>query len=234
MSRASAIFPQEPHWEGDGTYRIGGVGGEIGRAADFAEALRRVARARWRVTQHYGPAQIVDQQVAAFHTVGTEFDISDLHWSYSHPQLLTAQQMENLISIGMGAIITRGPFRTFLDSGIPLGAGTDATNSSPLNPWLELFFLVTGRTHTGSGGLEHPGQEISRLEALRVYTQGSAWFSKEEDELGSFEVGKLADLAVLSDNLFTVPDEQLRKMRSLLTLQGGRVVHTAGQFADLR
>jgi hypothetical protein len=64
-----------------------------------------------------------------------------------------------------------------------------------------------------------------------MYTVGSAWFSEEENELGSFEVGKKCDLAVLSDDYLTVPDERLRKVRSLLTLQGGRVVHAESPFS---
>ena len=77
------------------------------------------------------------------------------------------------------------------------------------------------------------GQKVTRLQALEMYTVGSAWFSEEENELGSFEVGKKCDLAVLSDDYLKVSDEKLRKMTSLLTLQGGRVVHATGPFADL-
>lgn len=73
----------------------------------------------------------------------------------------------------------------------------------------------------------------TRLQALEMYTVGSAWFSEEENELGSFEVGKKCDLAVLSDDYLKVSDEKLRKVTSLLTLQGGRVVHATGPFADL-
>ena len=62
---------------------------------------------------------------------------------------------------------------------------------------------------------------------------GSAWFSKEEDVLGSLEAGKLADLAVLSDDYLTVPESRIPKITSLLTLQGGRVVHATGPFAEL-
>jgi predicted amidohydrolase YtcJ len=72
---------------------------------------------------------------------------------------------------------------------------------------------------------------VTRLEALELYTLGSAWFSEEENDLGSFEVGKKCDLAVLSEHYLTVPDDRLRKVRSLLTLQGGRVTHAAAPFA---
>jgi hypothetical protein len=117
------------------------------------------------------------------------------------------------------------------DSGIPVGAGTDSTNVAPLNPWLGLFYMSTGRNLAGVE--TNAGQKVTRLQALEMYTVGSAWFSEEENELGSFEVGKKCDLAVLSDDYLKVSDEKLRKTRSLLTLQGGRVVHASGPFADL-
>jgi predicted amidohydrolase YtcJ len=118
-----------------------------------------------------------------------------------------------------------------VDSGIPVGTGTDSTNVAPLNPWLGIFYWTTGRNLAGN--LTNAGRTITRLEALRLNTVGSAWFSKEEDELGSFEVGKLADLAVLSDDYLTVADEKLRRMTSVLTMQGGRVVHATAPFAEL-
>jgi predicted amidohydrolase YtcJ len=215
---------------GDDTYRINGVGEQIGNDNDdFLENLRAVARAGWRNTQHFSDAA---RQVATFKTVGTEFDVSDLRWSLAHAGTLTQQQIEDLISVGVGVTITRGPARTFVDSvGLRAGAGTDATNVSWLNPWMQMYFMVTRRNQQGD--LVMDGQQISRLEALGLYTIGSAWFSKEENEVGSFDVGKLADLAVLSDDYLTVREDRIPKITSVLTLQGGRVVHANGPFAGL-
>jgi predicted amidohydrolase YtcJ len=91
--------------------------------------------------------------------------------------------------------------------------------------------MSTGRNLAGVE--TNAAQRVTRLQALEMYTVGSAWFSEEENELGSFEVGKKCDLAVLSDDYLKVADEKLRKMTSLLTLQGGRVTHASGPFADL-
>jgi predicted amidohydrolase YtcJ len=100
---------------------------------------------------------------------------------------------------------------------------------SPLSPWCGMFYYTTGRNLAGV--LTNPGQQVTRLEALKMYTVGSAWYSEEENDLGSFEVGKKGDLVVLSDDYVTVADEKLRTMKSLLTLQGGRVVHASAPFA---
>jgi predicted amidohydrolase YtcJ len=225
---------------GDDTYRINGVGEQIGPAETFDEGLRAVARAGWRVTQH-----TLSQGDHAHHfemmvMVGHEFDISDLRWSLAHVTLATEQQINALKAVGAGVTVQdfsylgtgRGaPFRMIVDSGIPVGGGTDSTNVAPLNPWLSLFYMATGRNLSGT--VTNAGQQISRLEALRLYTTGSAWFSKEDDEVGSFEEGKLADLAVLSDDYLTVPEDRIRKITSLLTMQGGRIVHADGPFSHM-
>ena len=225
---------------GDGTYRINGVGEQIGNAADFVENLRAIARAGWRVTQHTLSAADHTRHFDGMVLVGSEFDISDLRWSLAHVPIATEAQLQALKRVGAGVTVqdwlylSTGPgpvFRRIVDSGITVGAGTDATNVAPLNPWLALFYMVTGRNLSGT--LTNDGQQLSRLEALRLYTVGSAWFSEEEDEVGSFEVGKLADLAVLSDDYLTVSDDRIRKITSLLTLQGGRPTHAVGQFASL-
>jgi hypothetical protein len=81
--------------------------------------------------------------------------------------------------------------------------------------------------------LRGPEETPSRAEALRLYTVGSAWFSRDENERGSLEPGKLADLAVLSKDYMTAPVEQVGGIESLLTMVGGKIVYAAGPFARL-
>src|SRR5574341_1038277 len=71
------------------------------------------------------------------------------------------------------------------------------------------------------------------MEVLRLYTIGSAWFSHEQDKKGSIEVGKFADLAVLSDNYFSIPDEEIKGLESVLTIVGGKVVYGSDEFKHL-
>jgi predicted amidohydrolase YtcJ len=127
-------------------------------------------------------------------------------------------------------IHTAPPLRTMLDSNIPLGAGTDGFRSSNHSPMLALRWLITGTTIAGTP-MRDPKQNLTRIEALRVYTLGSAWFTGDEKRKGSIEPGKFADLAVLSADYLGVPEERIPDLESVLTMVGGRVVYAAGPFA---
>jgi len=118
-----------------------------------------------------------------------------------------------------------------LQLGAKVGAGTDATRVASFNPNASLYWLVSGRT---VGGLQLYGEEnrMSREEALRLYTQGSSWFSTEEDVKGSLAPGQLADFAVLSDDILTVPEQQIPQLKALATYVGGRQVYRDPSFSD--
>jgi len=92
-----------------------------------------------------------------------------------------------------------------------------------------LYFAVTGKNHAGEQ--INPGQSISRQEIVRIWTQPQGWFCKEEKKMGAIEVGKFGDFVVLSDDFFdqqAVPDENIRKLTSVLTVVDGKIVHDAG------
>ena len=89
-----------------------------------------------------------------------------------------------------------------------------------------IYYMVTGKN--SSGVLINPGQTLTRQEALRLYTANNGWFFREEDRLGSIEPGKLADVVVLSDDYLDaarVPDEAIKRIKSVLTIVGGQVVY---------
>ena len=121
------------------------------------------------------------------------------------------------------------PLRTMLDGGIPVGAGSDGFRTANYSPMLSLWWLISGKTVAGSA-IRDESQNVTRAEALRMYTMGSAWLTADEARKGSIEVGKFADLAVLNADYLTVPEEQIRNLASLLTMVGGRIVYTAGPF----
>ncbi len=116
--------------------------------------------------------------------------------------------------------------------GVVVGAGTDAHRVASYNPFTALQWLLDSRT-VGGVVLRGPEEIPSRLDALRFYTIGSAWFSFDEDERGSLEIGKLADLAVLSDDYMTIPVEKIGALESVLTMLGGSVVYAAAPFDGL-
>ena len=116
--------------------------------------------------------------------------------------------------------------------GIPVGAGTDGTRVASYHPWTCLWWLVTGKTVGGT--VLHDAEDcLSREEALRLYTHGSAWFSNEDRNKGRLTVGSFADLAVLSEDYFTVEPDEIRKIESLLTMVGGKVVYGTDKYASL-
>jgi predicted amidohydrolase YtcJ len=133
---------------------------------------------------------------------------------------------------GEDAAATAPPLRKLVDSGVPLGAGTDLTRVSSFNPWLSLSWMVSGRTVGGTELYPKEGR-LTREEALRLYTVGSAWFSGEEAVKGRIAVGQLADFAVLSADYLTVPEEQIKGIESVLTVLGGEVVYAARPFDAL-
>jgi predicted amidohydrolase YtcJ len=133
---------------------------------------------------------------------------------------------------GKEAAARTPPLKAMLRSGIPLGAGTDATRVSSHNPWISLYWMVTGKT-AGGTQLGSPENRLSREEALRLYTVGSAWFSGEEDVKGRIAPDQLADFAVLSSDYLTVPEEQIRSIESVLTVTGGDAVYATEQFPSV-
>ena len=124
------------------------------------------------------------------------------------------------------------PITRMLNLGIPVGAGTDATRVSSYNPWLSLYWLTSGKT-VGGLVLYDEKNRLSRSTALRLYTKGSSWFSGDDGKKGRIAAGQLADLAVLSADYFSVPEEEIKGIESVLTIMGGRVVHGSAEFGDL-
>jgi predicted amidohydrolase YtcJ len=124
------------------------------------------------------------------------------------------------------------PIAKMLELDVPVGAGTDATRVASYDPWVSLYWLTTGKT---LGGMPLYGEEnvLDRETALRLWTQGSAWFSGERDVKGTLAPGQYADLAILSADLMSVPPEEIRRINAVMTMVGGKVVYGEEDFADL-
>jgi hypothetical protein len=122
--------------------------------------------------------------------------------------------------------------RKIIAAGIPVGMGTDATRVASYNPWVGLHWLVSGET---VGGLRlYPQRNLlDRETALRLYTEGSAWFSTENGRKGAIKVGQYADFIALSDDYFSVPESRIKELSSVLTVVGGKVVHGSDEFAGI-
>ena len=235
---------------GDDVFRMLGVGERVNVSTTdpgFIGHCIFAASQAWTVQQHSSTQDEISLHLSAFQQANAQNPIEDLRWSLTHVNTITDAQIQALIAMGTGVTIqgtayTSGtptggssgtPFRAILDqmgaAGIPVGRGSDATNVGPLNPWLMMYFMITGKNNAGVVINTVPAtpQSCTRLEALRMYTIGSAYFSFDDDRLGSIEPGKFADIAVLSDNPLAVTEDQFKRIHSVLTMQGGKIVYTA-------
>jgi predicted amidohydrolase YtcJ len=231
---------------GDEMFMTGGIGewGAPVPASDTApsfaawtEAQRLIAQARWRNENAAGSLGALTTVIAGYEAVDAEFGIKDLRWRVQHADFATDDLIARLKALG-GAISgsghrwvtgtapnSGGPFRRIVDSGIPFALHQDGVHIAPLNPWFALHYATTGLNVAGNQ--INVGQSITRQEALRAFTRGAAWFMSREHDLGAIEVGKHADLVVLDRDYFTVSDEELRRIRPVLTLVGGQTVYEA-------
>ena len=226
---------------GDDVFHPLGVGERINNNTTnpgFIGACEFAAQNGWALTQHSLTPAEVAFHISAYQAAAAYGPIDKLRWSLCHVDPITPAQIATVQSLGIclniqGYGYTRNstsvpsgpPFRSLVEAGIPLGGGTDATVVAALNPWLSMYFMTTGRNNAGA--MLNPGQTISRLQALPAVYMRSAYLSFDDDKLGSLEKGKLADLAVLSDNPLTVSDDRFRRISSVLTLQAGRIVYQA-------
>ena len=122
--------------------------------------------------------------------------------------------------------------RTLVDSGVPLAMTTDAFRASTFNPWIGISWMTTGKSVSGSRILA-PDNVLTRAEALALFTTGAAWFVQQEDEMGKIAPGHLADFALLDKDYFTIPEDQIKTISSVLTVVDGRVVFGAQAFTGL-
>jgi predicted amidohydrolase YtcJ len=209
-----------------------------GTGAVWLESLRVVAKARWRLVNRALSLAALENEVAGYEAVNAEFGISDLRWTIHHVQVATNDLLNRLKAINVGVqtgtwrwvsgtpTAAGSPFRMVVDNGIQAGIHMDGVHIAPLTPWPGLQYAVTGVNSLGV--LINDGQQITRQEAMRLFTRENAWHLNMEDRIGSIETGKLADLAVLDRDYFTVPEAEIRSVLPVLTIVGGKVVHDAG------
>jgi predicted amidohydrolase YtcJ len=204
---------------------------------NYETALKLVAKQGWAFQQHsLSPAE--DQlTIRTFEAVNAVTPIAELRWSIAHVPRIDQTTVNRFKALGAGIAVhpfeylaggpnAGPPLRMIVDSGIHVGAGSDSAQISTLDPWMMIYYMVTGKN--SSGVLINDKQQLTRAEAIRLYTAENGWFLHEEDKLGSIEPGKLGDLVALSDDYFDpgkVPDEGIKKLKSVLTVVDGKVVY---------
>jgi predicted amidohydrolase YtcJ len=220
---------------------------------ELTRVVTLLAEKRWPFRIHATYDESITRILDVYEAVNREVPFEGLHWFIDHAETISERNLERVKTLGGGIAVQdrmafqgeyflerygkqtaehAPPIRNMLAMGLPVGAGTDATRVSSYNPWLSLYWLVTGKT-VGGTALYPETNRLDRMEALRLYTVGSSWFSSEEDQKGAIVPSQLADLAVLSADYFSIPDEQIKHLESVLTIVGGKVVYGAGAFERL-
>jgi len=220
----------------------------------YYEIAKWAAERGLALTMHWGPDATVDHLLGIFEHVNHEVPIKGLRWSIAHLNDASEKSLARMAALGVGWTVQDAmyfggdalvraqgpeagkripPVVTGKRLGVAIGAGTDAHRVASYNPFTALQWFADGKT-VGGVAIRGPEETASREDALRFYTIGSAWFSHDENKRGSLEVGKLADLAVLSADYLTVPTEQIGRIESLLTMLGGKSVYSVGPFATIK
>jgi len=221
--------------------------------SELKAVIRHLVENRWPFRLHSTYDETIARALNVYEEVNREVPFDGLHWFFDHCETVSDRNLERIKALGGGIAVQNRmafqgeyfvdrcgakqaertpPIRRMLEFGIPVGAGTDATRVSSYNPYVSLYWLITGKT-VGGLSLYPEGNRFDRAEALRLYTVGSTWFSSEEHKKGTLSLGQLADLAVLSADYFSIPEEDIKRLESVLTVVGGRVVYASAEFSQL-
>jgi predicted amidohydrolase YtcJ len=226
-------------------------------APDFDRELERITRLlvenRWPFRIHATYDESIRQFLDVFERVNRDMPFDGLRFIIDHAETIRPESIERIRALDGGIAIQHRmafqgeyfvqrygadeaqftpPITEMLAAGVPVGAGTDATRVASFNPWVSLYWLVSGRT-LGGLSLYPEERQLDREQALRLWTKGSAWFSGEQEVKGAIAPGEYADLAVLSSDYFSIPAAEIKDLTSVLTIVGGDVVHGTGGFSDL-
>ncbi|ULL14917.1 amidohydrolase [Paenibacillus sp. H1-7] len=220
---------------------------------ELFEVTQHLVGQRWPFRLHATYGESITRFLDVFERVNKEVPFKDLRWILDHAETIQEKDLERVVALG-GSIAVQSrmafqgeyfvdrygakaaenapPITKMIKSGLRVGVGTDATRVASYNPWVALYWLVTGKT-LGGLSLYPASNRVERHEALRMYTSGNAWFSKEEDVKGQIKAGHYADFSILSDNFFHVSEEAIKRIESVFTVVGGNIVYGANEFESL-
>lgn len=220
---------------------------------DLEPVIRLLVENRWPWRLHATYDQTISRALDVFEKVNQDIPFDGLHWFFDHAETISERNIDRIAALGGGIAVQHRmayqgeyfverygakaaertpPIARMLAAGVPVGAGTDATRVASYNPWVSLSWLVTAKT-VGGLRLYPPANRLDRETALRLWTEANTWFSNEQGKKGQIKAGQLADLAVLSDDYFTVPEDDIAHLSAVLTLLGGKVVYGEGEYGPL-
>lgn len=218
--------------------------------AKFLDGLRKAARAGLRLQVQAAGGAAIDKVLGMMEQIDREIPIRGKRWVIEHCQFPSAENIETCKRLGIVATTTTNflwnygtvylrcfgeamsadaiPLRDWIDGGVVIVQSTDGRPHEPIFTFWQSLARRDGATGHVFG---LPRQKLSRAEALRLYTYNAAYAAFWEDRIGSLEPGKLADLAILSDDIMTMPEDEIPKAKVLATLLAGVPVHDTGLFA---
>ncbi len=220
---------------------------------DLEPVIRLLAENRWPWRLHATYDQTIGRALDVYEKVNRDIPLAGINWFFDHCETISDRNIDRIAALGGGIAVQHRmayqgeyfverygsraaertpPIARMQAAGIPVGAGTDATRVASYNPWVSLSWLVTGKT-VGGLGLYPVANRMSRDKALAMWTHENTWFSNEVGKKGQIKAGQLADLVVLSGDYFSVPEDEIVHLRSMLTVLGGEVVHGERDFAGL-
>lgn len=220
---------------------------------DLEAAVRVLLENRWSFRMHATYDETISRALDVFEKVAKDVPFDDLHWFFDHAETISQRSIDRIAALGGGVAIQHRmafqgdyfieqygaaraeetpPIKRMMHAGLAVGAGTDATRVSTHNPWVALHWLVTGKTVAGTN-LWPQRNCIDRLTALRLWTHENTWFSEEEGKKGRIKEGEYADLAALSGDFFSVPEDDIAGLSAVLTMVAGKVVHGTDEFKHL-
>jgi predicted amidohydrolase YtcJ len=199
---------------------------------EYMKLATAAARGGWHIHEHTMSNHSVSDLLDRFEALDETVPLANLRWTLAHVYDISPENIARAKALGLTLAVhgvamhggVRMPLRKIQDSGIIFGLGTDATIVAHYQPFVTLGWAVSGLDIAGNRVLE---ETLTREEALIAHTRANAYLFSQEDELGSLEVGKQADLVVLDRDYMSVPPEEIKEIRSAMTMVGGRVVYSS-------
>lgn len=221
--------------------------------AELTDVIKLLAANKWPFRLHATYNQSISRFLNVFEQVNREIPFQGMHWILDHGETISDRNIERVKALGGGIAIQHRmafqgeyfverygfdaangtpPIKKIMAMDVPVSGGTDGTRVASYNPWVGLYWLVSGKT-VGGTPIYNQANRLNRMDALRIYTTAAAWFSNQEGNKGSIVPGQLADLAVLSEDYFSVPEERIKHLESVLTIVDGKPVYAIAEFNKL-
>lgn len=217
------------------------------------EAITRVlVENRWPFRIHATYDETIDRFLHVFERVNRDIPFAGLRFIIDHAETVSERNIERIKALGGGIAVqhrmafqgeyfvdrygadaakSTPPLKKMLAADLPIGGGTDATRVASYNPFVCLYWMITGKT---LGGMRlYDENRLDRETALYLWTKGSSWFSGEDHAKGALTPGEYADLAVLSSDLMRIPEEEIKTLHSVMTIMGGKIVHASDEFSSM-